>query len=82
MRSRKVIGSAAFPSDELKMIFDAFDDAWTEVVSEVGSDAGAIDAARFSLATIVLSLANARPIDRMALKSTAVDAFRLKHRLT
>jgi hypothetical protein len=52
------------------------------VVSEVGNDLGAIDTARFSLATIVLSLANARPIDRMALKSAAVDAFRFKHRLT
>jgi hypothetical protein len=48
----------------------------------VGSDAGAIDTARFSLATIVLSLASSRPIDQMALKSAAVDAFRFKHRLT
>jgi hypothetical protein len=71
-----------FPSDELKMIFDAFDDAWTEVALEVGAEVGTADTARFSLATIVLSLENARPIDRMALKSAAVDAFRFKHRLT
>ncbi|HWE20516.1 MAG TPA: hypothetical protein VG758_25635 [Hyphomicrobiaceae bacterium] len=69
-------------ADELKLIFEAFDDAWTEAASEVGSDAGAIDTARFSLATIVLSLASSRPIDQMALKSAAVDAFRFKHRLT
>ena len=82
MRARQLIGGAAFPPDELKVIFAAFDDAWNELAADVGSDAGAIDTARLSLATIVLSLANARPIDRMALKSAALDAFRLKHGLT
>ena len=76
MKARKLIEGAGFPPDDLKVIFEAFDDAWNEVASGVGSDAGAIDTARVSLATIVLSFANARPIDRMALKSAAVDAFR------
>ena len=67
MKARKLIEGAGFPPDDLKVIFEAFDDAWNEVASGVGSDAGAIDTARVSLATIVLSFANARPIDRMAL---------------
>jgi hypothetical protein len=64
------------------VIFEAFDDAWNEVTSEVRARAGAVDAARVNLATVVLSLANARPLDQMALKRAAVDAFRLKHGLT
>jgi hypothetical protein len=82
MKARLLIGGAAFPPDELKVIFNAFDRAWNELAPGVGNDAGAIDTARVSLATIVLSLANARPIDPVALASAAVDAFRLKHGLT
>ena len=81
MKSRQFIGGAAFPPDELKVIFGAFDDAWGEVAAEVSARASAIDAARLSLATIVLNLAAVGPIERVALKNAAVDAFRRKHRL-
>jgi hypothetical protein len=37
--------------------------------------------ARLSLATIVLSLAKVGSIERVALKTAAVDAFRSKHRI-
>jgi hypothetical protein len=81
MKARLLIGGSTFPPAELKIIFAAFDDAWNEVASEV-SVAGAIETARANLATIVLSLAHARPLDQMVLKSAAVDSFRLKYRLT
>ena len=82
MKARQLIGGAAFPPDELKVIFEAFDDAWEEVAADVATDPGAIETARISLATIVLSLANSNPIERDGLKAAAVDAFRLKHRFT
>jgi hypothetical protein len=82
MEARKLIGSTSFPPDELKVIFEAFDDAWGEVGTDVSSRVGAVEAARQSLADIVLSLAKAGPIERAGLKSAAVAAFRLKHRLT
>jgi hypothetical protein len=66
----------------LKVIFEAFDDAWGEVGTDVSGRVDAIEAARLSLADIVLSLAKTGPIERAGLKSAAVDAFRLKHRLT
>jgi hypothetical protein len=80
MRARQLIGGSAFPPDDLKVIFEAFDDSWVELAPEVGTDPNSIDLARVSLATIILSIAAVGPIDRLRLKSAAMDAFRLKHR--
>jgi hypothetical protein len=51
MKARQLIGGSAFLPDELKVIFEAFDDAGTELASEVGTDLNSIDLARVSLAT-------------------------------
>jgi hypothetical protein len=82
VKARQLIGGAAFPPDALKVIFEAFDDAWDEVAPDVSVRASAIEAARLSLATIVLSIAAAGAIERVGLKTAAVNAFRFKHRLT
>lgn len=81
MRARRLIGGAAFTHHELKVIFEAFDDAWAELAPEVGTNLNSIDIARQSLATLILSIAMVGPIDRLGLKSAAVDAFRRKHRV-
>jgi hypothetical protein len=81
MKARQLIGGASFPPDVLRVLFDAFDDAWTEVAPWIGKEPVVVDQARLSLANIVLSLARVGPIDRDALKTAAVDAFRLKHRI-
>jgi hypothetical protein len=82
VKACQLIGSAAFAPDELRVIFEAFDEAWDEVAPDVRAGASAIDAARLSLAAIVLSLAAAGTIERVGLKTAAVYAFRAKHRLT
>jgi hypothetical protein len=79
MRARQLIGGAVFPPDVLNVLFAAFDDAWHEVMGDVSTRAGAIDAARLRLATIVLSLAKSGPIDHARIKQAAVDAFRAHH---
>jgi hypothetical protein len=76
MEARQLIGSTSFQPDGLKVIFAAFDDAWDEVASDVSSRASAIEATRLSLAEIVLGLAAAGPIERVAIKTAAVYAFR------
>jgi hypothetical protein len=81
VKASRLIGGAAFSPDELKVIFEAFDDAWREVTTDVSARASAINAARLSLAEIVLSLAAVGPIERGQLKTEAVYAFRVKHRL-
>ena len=79
MRARHIIGGATFSPDVLKVLFEAFDDAWHEVAADVSMRAGAIDAARLRLATIVLSLAKSGPVDRGRIKTEAVDEFRRQH---
>lgn len=79
MKARELIGGASYPPETLKVIFEAFDDAWTEVCPSMGADPGAIEMGRLSLATIVLSLAKTGPIEREGLRGSAVNAFRFKH---
>jgi hypothetical protein len=64
MLARQLIGGAAFPPDVLKVISEAFDDAWVELAPGVHADAASIDAARVNLGTILLTLAQVGPIDR------------------
>jgi len=64
VKARQFIAGAAFPPDDLRVIFEAFDDAWAEVSPDVSARVSAIEAARLSLATIVLNLATAGPIER------------------
>lgn len=79
MKARHLIEGAVYPPDVLRVLFDALDDAWSVVAPDVSTRPVAIEAARLSLATILLSLAKQHPIDRASLTSAAVDAFRLKH---
>jgi hypothetical protein len=79
MRARALIGGAAYPPDVLKVLYEAFDDAWAEVGPGIGPDATAVESARLSLASIVLSLAAAGPVERQGLTLSAVSAFRFKH---
>jgi hypothetical protein len=82
MKARELIAGASFPPAVLKVIFQAFDDAWNEVGADISKRPNAVESARLSLAEIVLSLAHSDPIERDALKDAAVSAFRLRHRLT
>jgi hypothetical protein len=81
MKARQLMGGAAYSADALKVIFQAFDDAWAEVAPDVSARASAIEAARLSLATIVLSLAKVGHVERDSLRAAAVDAYRVKHRI-
>jgi hypothetical protein len=81
MKVRQLIGGAQYPPDQLKVIFEAFDAAWVDVAPRMGTDASRIEIGRLSLATIVLSLAKAGPIERVVLTRSAVDAFRFIHKV-
>lgn len=81
MRTRQLIGAATVPPDSLHVLFDAFDGAWNELAADVGIDPVTVEAARSELATIMLDLANAGPIERDRLKADAVLSYRLSHDL-
>jgi hypothetical protein len=79
MKARQLIGGASFGPDDLKVIWQAFDDAWNEIAPSVTGRAQGIEAARLKLANIVLSLARDNNRDPLALKNGAVRSFRLQH---
>lgn len=75
MKARQLIGSAAYGPEQLKVLFDAFDQAWDAVAAGAGDDPGYIEAARLRLANIVLSLARDGDFNAARLKDTAVRLF-------
>jgi len=76
MQPRQIARPASFGPDELRVIFKAFDDAWSEIAPKVGTDPDAVEAARMVLATIVLGLAsNTEPMAPTGLAALAVALF-------
>ena len=78
MKARQLIDGAAFGPDALKVIGQAFDEAWKEVAGNFGDDPQDIEAARLSLANAVLSVAhedtrNVDVLKRAALQRMALD---------
>ena len=82
MKARQLINSASFGPDALKAIGQAFDQAWNEIGPSVSLRAHAVEAAKLSLANIVLSLATADTRDPIPLKDEAVRRFGLKRQIS
>ena len=81
MPGRRLLDVAPYGPETLSVLFKAFDGAWDEVKSELGELPDKAEAARTSLATIVLDLAQSGIIaDADQLKDVAVKAFRAPRR--
>ena len=76
MRARELIDHAAFGPDALKVIGQAFDEAWQEIVGNFG-DPQDIEQARFKLANAVLSIAREDSRNVEALKHAALQRMAL-----
>ena len=72
MKARQLIGGASYGPDALKVLFKAFDDVWAIVAPTITDRADAIEARRFKLATIILSLADDNPTDPDEIKNAAL----------
>lgn len=75
-KARALIGAASFDPDTLKMIGQAFDDAWARVAQSYTSPS-ATEAARLKLANIVLSLVADGVRDPARLSDRAFRIFAL-----
>jgi hypothetical protein len=80
MRARKLIDSASFGPDALKVIGKAFDDAWLEIAGNFGTDPLEIEAARLRLAEAVLTVAHEDSRDFETLKRAALQRMALDYR--
>ena len=80
MKSRSLIDGAAFGPETLKVIGEAFDQAWSEIGDGFNYDELVIEAARLNLASALLSVATGGNRDVAALKSGALEAMARNYR--
>jgi hypothetical protein len=73
MKARQLIGSASYGPDQLKVLFEAFDQAWEAMAVDVEDDPAAIEAARLKLANTILALAGKGDLDPAQLKNAALQ---------
>jgi hypothetical protein len=78
MRARRLIDGASFGPATLKVIGQAFDEAWTEIAGNFGPSQ--VEDARLRLAEALLSIANEDSTDVAALKNGALQAMALDYK--
>jgi hypothetical protein len=75
MRARKMIIDASFGPDALRVITQAFDEAWTSIADRYNTDQQ-MEAARVQLANAMLSVASDGSRDIEVLKHAALLVMR------
>ncbi len=78
MKARKVLASAMFGPEALKVIGDAFDGAWSEIAHHFDGDPQ-IEEARVKLAHAVLAVADDGSRDVETLKKAALRVMALSY---
>jgi len=80
VKARSLIDGAAYGPEALKVIGQAFDEAWQEIAGNFGGDAQQVEAARLRLAEAVLSIANEDSREVEVLKRAALQRMALDYR--
>jgi hypothetical protein len=82
MKAKVLIEGASghFGPEALKLIGQAFDEAWAQIACNFGGDPSIVESARLFLASIILALATDTSRDVQALKNSAVQAMAREHR--
>jgi hypothetical protein len=73
MKARQLIANSSFGPEQVKAMGKALDDAWALLAPSVDDRPEAIQAARFALADIILSLGAQGNFDAKSLADTAVQ---------
>ena len=80
MRPHHLLEGTSFGPAMLKIVGEAYDRAWTEVVDCIGTDPKMVSEARRKLATAILSVAAEGNHDVASLKAAALQALALDYR--
>ena len=72
MKARQLVADSSYGPDSLKVLFQAFDEAWKEIAPRTSQDEVAVEAARLKLASIVLIVATNESRDAEQIKNTAL----------
>jgi hypothetical protein len=79
MRARQLIEGASYGPEALKILCQAFEDAWTSIAGNFGNDATSIDAARLKLANIILSFPHNEIKDAEQIKRSSLQIMALQY---
>jgi hypothetical protein len=80
MKARPLIDDALFGPQSLRVITQAFDDAWHDIAGNFGSEP-LIHAARLQLAAEVLSVASDESRDASVIKRAALHAMARRYKI-
>jgi hypothetical protein len=80
MRARQLITDASYGPEALKVLFQAFDNAWESIAGNFGNDPLTIDNASVMLANIILSLPHTESSNAESIKNTALQVMALRYR--
>jgi len=80
MRARRLIDTASYDQEAVKVMGEAFDQAWRDIAGNFGTG-GDRDAARLKLANALLSVANNDCRDVLGLKRAALIAMARSYRV-
>ena len=80
MGSRQLIAGAAYGPEALKVIGQAFDEAWLDIAGNFGDDPPNVEKARNKLARTILSIADDDSRDVSALRRGALERLALDYR--
>jgi|SRR5215467_2400073 hypothetical protein len=78
--SRQLIEGAAYGPEALKVIGQAFDEAWLDIAGNFGDDPPNVENARNKLARTILSIADDDSRDVSALRRAALERMALDYR--
>jgi hypothetical protein len=71
--ARQLFGGSAYGPENLKVIGQAFDQAWQAIAPLVDDNVLAHEAARLKLANMILSVASSEKLDPLHAKSVVLD---------
>jgi hypothetical protein len=80
MKARRLIDGASFAPATLKIIGQAFDEAWAEIAGNFGDNPTQVENARLRLAEALLSVATEESTDVAAFKRGALQVMALDYR--
>lgn len=80
MRAKQVIDSATYGPEALKIVFEAFDNAWASIAGNFGDDPEVIETARLKLARAILSFPEVQIKSAEQTKNSALQIMALQHR--
>jgi hypothetical protein len=80
MQVRRLIEGASYGPQALKVMGQAFDEAWLQICGNFGDDDRAVERARLRLARALLSVADDECRDSGCLKQAALERMALDYR--